>query len=111
MTQDSFRIKVQDFTNEYIECFIMDKNEQFLIFDDRGEFKMSEYENYNPKYLFKINWVRNIDKLVLKKPNLSIKEISKDEKSLIEVLKEEKLNKSHSDSRYLMTSAHSRKNR
>lgn len=45
MTPDSFRIKVQDFTNEYVECFLMDKNEQFLVYDDRGEFKMTEYEN------------------------------------------------------------------
>lgn len=42
MTQDSFRIKVQDFTNDYIECFLMDKNEQFLVFEDGGEFKMSD---------------------------------------------------------------------
>jgi len=42
MTQDAFRLKVQDFNNDYVECFIMDKNEQFLVYDDHGEFKMSE---------------------------------------------------------------------
>lgn len=60
--------------------------------------------------MFKINWVRDPHSLILKKPNLKTKEITPEEKSLIEILREEKLNKSQSNSRSLLKSASSKNN-
>jgi len=55
--------------------------------------------------MFKINWVRDANNLVLKKPNLrNIKELNDSEKSILEVLREEKLNKSKSSNRSYLNS-------
>lgn len=55
--------------------------------------------------MFKIHWVRDPNNIVLKKPNLRNKEMNESEKSILDVLREEKLNKS--SSRSFIKSIHS----
>lgn len=55
--------------------------------------------------MFKINYVKDANNLVLKNPNLrNLKELNDSEKSLLEVLREEKLNKSKSSNKSYLNS-------
>jgi len=45
---------VQDFTDDFVECFILNEFEDQLVVEDKGLFSLISDFTFNPKHMFKI---------------------------------------------------------